>query len=120
MSMMRYKLCDEDRAEFGGEEWYTLDVAKLANARGKELARIEVELGMPLAVPLGVVTGTSYAIEGIRAVVWLARYQNGLRTPFNDFDIRTMKVDTEEVPDQEELDIAPLPESSTGSGPTST
>lgn len=120
MARFRYKLCDEDRAEFGGEEWYTLDVDKLANARGKELARLEVELGMPLAVPMSIVTMTGSSIEGIRAVVWLARYQNGIRTPFDKFDIRTMRVDVEVVPDEEEADVAPLPESSDGSEPTST
>jgi hypothetical protein len=104
----KYRLCEQDRAEYGGPEWVTFDMDVLAGARGRELERIEKELGHPIGMVVAALNGDGTAI-GIRALVWLARRQAGLKTPFADFDIRTLRVDAEIVPDAPEVvDVAPL------------
>lgn len=112
MTKRRFRLCDEDQQEFGGPEWVTLDFDTFVNARAKQLERIERELGVPLRQIVAAIQGEG-SIIGIRALVWIARDQNGLRTPFKDFDIRTMRVDAEVVPDDDEpeTDAAPLDDS---------
>jgi hypothetical protein len=118
----RYKLCDEDQREYGGPEWVVLDFDKFTTSRAKHLERIEREVGMPLRHIMAAIQGEGTAV-GARALVWIARDQNGLRTPFRDFDIHTLQVDVEVVPDDEDeavTDTAPLDDSPANSETTST
>lgn len=107
MTKTRYRLCDEDRAEYGGQEWATFDPDLLTGARGHELERIEKELGQPIGTIVRAMRGDGSAL-GLRAIVWLARRQAGLKTPFADFDIRTLRVEVEAVADEPEVDPGPL------------
>lgn len=115
----RYRLCDEDQRQYGGPEWVSLDVEKLGKTRAKELERIETETGVPLGQVVATIRGGG-SILGLRVLVWLARRQVGFRTPFGDFDIRTLLVDAEIVPDEDDEPvtedvIAPLDDSPAGS-----
>lgn len=102
MSKLKFRLCDEDRAEFGGEEWEVLDRDRFENARAAELERYERQTGVPLQVLLANING-ELSVAGIRALAWIAREQRGLRTPFAEFDIRPLKMRTEFVPDDEDV-----------------
>jgi hypothetical protein len=111
MKKLKFRLCDEDRAQYGGEEWYTLDPDKLDHGRGRELERIEKEIGQPIRVVTNALNGDGTAL-GMRALIWLSRYQNGLREPFADFDIHTFRTEVEVINDDEGVPAdAPLPDS---------
>lgn len=115
MSGKRYRLTEEDRAEFGGPEWVFLNFDELANGRAKTLERYERQTGVRMSDVLNAYIGNTVSLAAVRALVWIARDQMGLRTPFDEFDIHTMRIDTEYVPDEdpeeEAATAAPLSES---------
>ncbi|EXG80024.1 hypothetical protein [Cryptosporangium arvum] len=112
---IRFSLDTADRAHFGGPEWLTLDVEQLAGAPAFELEAIEKELGHPIRLVIGALEGQASAL-GLRALIWLAYRQAGLRTPFGEFNIHTLKARSETVPDvQEAAAAAPLDGSPGGS-----
>lgn len=114
MALTRFRLCEQDRAQFGGPEWVTFDLGRLVKARAKELELIEEETGHPIARLMRAVAG-DHSILGLRMVVWVARYQSDIRTPFDEFDIHAMQMDSELVEDQAEPDVLPLSGSSSPS-----
>lgn len=102
--IIRFRLCDEDRAQYGGEEWVPFDVEKFNRLRARELEGFEAQTGVPLRVVEETLAGEATA-RGVRALVWIARSMGGLRTPFGDFDIHTrlvqIKVDADGGPEAE-------------------
>ncbi|MFI5955810.1 hypothetical protein [Cryptosporangium sp. NPDC051539] len=114
MSGKRFRMTVEDRAEYGGEEWVFLDFDKLANARAVVLERYERATGVLMQNILAAYTGNG-SMEASRALVWIAREQSGLRTPFSEFNIHTLKLDVEYVgdedPEQEKATALPLSDS---------
>lgn len=114
MSKFRFRLCDEDRAEFGGPEWVELDRSRLESARAAELERIERDTSQPISVVLDALNGQLTAV-GVRALIWIAREHAGLKTPFRDFNIHTLKVDSDFIPDEKPAETDPLDSSSAGS-----
>jgi hypothetical protein len=111
---IRLRLCDTDRAEYGGEEWLTFDSEQLNALRASELERIEKQMGPTvLNAAVDCLNGNTSAV-GVRGLIWLTRYLSGLRTPFEDFNIHTFQTSLEVVkpkPDTEETDV-PLDDSS--------
>lgn len=114
MSGKRFRMTVEDRATYGGEEWVFLDFDKLANARAAVLEHYERATGVLIQNVLAAYVGNG-SMEAIRAMVWIARDQNGLRTPFREFNIQTIKLDVEYVadedPEQEKATALPLSDS---------
>jgi len=94
---LRLRMSDADRAEFGGEEWIPFDSEQLNGLRADELERIEKAMGgRELSAAVATLNGNP-TVTGSRALVWLARYLHGLRTPWADFNIHTYQVDVEIV-----------------------
>ncbi len=117
MTKRRFRLCDEDQQEYGGPEWVALDWDALVSSRARDLERIEKETGYPIVRLIEAWREGGTAL-GIRLLVWVARRQNGLRTEFKDFQIRSLQVDSEFVADDAgQADPAPLDESPQSSSP---
>lgn len=115
MVKTKYRLCDQDRAEYGGPEWVEFDTDVFGDKRAGELERLEKDLGHPISTVIQTLYGEP-SVLGLRAIIWLARLEAGYKTPFREFDIRTLRVTADAVPTAEpEVDPAPLDDSPAGS-----
>lgn len=115
MTKTRYRMSEADRAEYGGEEWVTFDMDLLSGARTSELEAIEREIGKGIGTVIQSMrsgVGSSFAL---RVVVWIARRQNNLRTPFAEFDLHTLQVESETVTEETAVDPGPLSDSASSS-----
>lgn len=89
----RIRLCDGDRAEFGGPDELVFDEELLLAMRAKALIALEDEMGLSYQ-RIKHVEIRSGSAEGIKARAWLARQLSGdktLRKPsYAEFEIRPL------------------------------
>lgn len=106
---LEIKLCDEDRAKYGGDEWLVVDVAEYTSLPDDEL--IAIEEGMQMSFfRLRRIEAPEGTMRGTKALAWLARQRAGLTEPaFAKFKIHPGLVLTR-VPG--DTDPAPLTETS--------
>lgn len=79
---MEFRLDDRDQQQYGGPEWVSLDLDAMLDLRASQLVEIEqaiapVELGDAVA---------RRGAQGLRAHLWLARRQAGIKELFAGFD----------------------------------
>ncbi|OKI47309.1 hypothetical protein [Micromonospora sp. CB01531] len=94
MTIIRVRLCEADRKEYGidGEplpEEMTLDVEGLVDLRARELVALDRALGMPVKLffePL--LTWSLNVAEVAQVAAFLAAHQAGSPVKFDDFDPR--------------------------------
>jgi len=85
--MPRISMAPADREKYGGEEWYELEMADLLDEETGVLEQVEEQWGMSPFEFLGAVSrGT---VKGIRALIWAARWKQGLRDNAATFRPRT-------------------------------
>lgn len=124
MALIEVRMCDEDRKEYGGPEWTTLDVDRLFDSPAALLERWEAETGYAIERAAAECALAFPPAKAVRTIVWLARKQHGANAdaidddgqpePFARLqDLKTMKVRIRDVagdadpPDQSEQ---PTPE----------
>lgn len=89
MTMIKIRLCDGDRAEYGTPEEMTVDVESLKDLRASEHAAIDEQIGMALSlfIPLMEEGVTQVAHVG-RIAAWLGLHNAGIDIKWKDFDPR--------------------------------
>lgn len=92
-----FRLCDEDRAKFGGPEWVMFDEADLDDVDSVTLADYEARLGIQFHI-LYAYDEPRNSIRWQAAQIWLARQMAGVDTPdLWDFRIKVRKVERRDV-----------------------
>lgn len=103
------RLCDEDLARWGGDEWLTIDLAEYKHLPDDELIKLEEGMGMSF-FRLRRIEAPENTARGIKAMAWLARQRAGLTEPdFGKFRIHPGLVRTRMAGD---TDPDPLTETS--------
>lgn len=89
MTMIKVRLCDGDRAEYGAPEELTVDVEALKDLRASENSAIDQEIGMALSlfIPL-MEEGVTQVAHAGRVTAWLGLRNAGMDVKWNDFDPR--------------------------------
>lgn len=89
MTMIKVRLCDGDRAEYGAPEELTVDVEALKDLRASENSAIDQEIGMALSlfIPL-LEEGVHQVAHAGRVAAWLGLRNAGIDIKWNDFDPR--------------------------------
>lgn len=115
------RMCDEDRARYGGPEWIPLDLDRLVDAPASTLERWEEEVGYAIELACAQAGATHPPSRPVRILVWLARKQGGDLAGGIDertgrpesfarlADLRTMQVRIRDIstPDPEAVDANP-------------
>lgn len=110
------RLCDEDREQFGGPEWWVFDLTPLNELKTERLTELEREMGMSIWQLRNVEIPRSTA-RAMKASCWLPRELSGddeLRFEWDDFDIWPLKVDSRPVGGGALPPASGSPEDSTG------
>lgn len=82
------KLCDEDRAKYGGDEWLPFDLSEYTSMDGDKLIALEAGMGMSF-FRLRRVEMPESTMRAMKAMVWLARQNAGLSLPmFDELDVK--------------------------------
>lgn len=89
MTVIKIRLCDGDRAEYGCPEEMTVDVESLKDLRSSEHAAIDQEIGMALSlfIPL-MEEGVVQVAHVGRLTAWLGMRNAGIDIKWADFDPR--------------------------------
>lgn len=88
--VLRVRLCEADREEYGGPEWLELDRDVLDDTRADELHEIEAEMDLSFSM-LFVEEVALRTARARKAVAWLALRQAGILHPWNDFQPRVLR-----------------------------
>jgi hypothetical protein len=87
--MPRIRMCDADREKYGGDEWLELEAADILDEETGVIEQIEEAWGMSPAEFLhGVTRGT---VKAVRALIWVARWKQGMRDNPRTFRPRTQE-----------------------------
>lgn len=87
--VLKIRLCDEDRDEYGLPEWLELDRDLVDDMRADALHELEVEMDITIWQLFAVLATRSARCK--RAVAWLAMQQAGSKVPWADFNPRILK-----------------------------
>jgi hypothetical protein len=87
--MPRISMCDADREKYGGDEWLVLEASELLDEETGLIEQIEEKWGMSPAEFLH--ASARGTVKGVRALIWVARWKQGLRD-----DPRTFRPKTQE------------------------
>lgn len=92
MAAVLLRLCDEDRAALGGDEWLRFDEAHLDDLDFDTLNSYESEFGISLEYLLSV-DKLAKTARWTAARVWLALKWSGVKVPrWKDFNLKVRKV----------------------------
>lgn len=87
--MPRIRMCDADREKYGGDEWLVLEMADIFDEETGVVEQVEEKWGLSPAEFLHAVSrGT---VKGIRALMWVARWKQGIRDDPRTFRPRTQE-----------------------------
>lgn len=93
---VKLKLCEADRAEYGGPEWLVFDVTAFDDMTTEQLDEFEQAMNMSIW-RLRNVELPQRTARGTKAVCWLARQLSGdkllIEPGFDEFEIRPLQVD---------------------------
>lgn len=101
---MHFRLCESDRAEYGGPEWFAFDAEDLVDMRASKLTTFETTLGRKLSEVL-----TGMGADDLRARLWLGRHLAGVVEEYEAFDPRVFAVETSRETPKETPDPEPSP-----------
>lgn len=87
--MLRLRMCDEDREKFGGPQWLQFDADQLLDTPCDQLAAIETETGIVLALAVDNPNLTSAR----RLWLWLALKHAGVQLAWADFQPKVLRSD---------------------------
>lgn len=96
MTVIRVRLCDADRKQYGGDEELpeelTLDVDELLDLPAGELEAIDRELQMPIALFVDAMQARSFGMAQLRRVTaWLAVRREGRTVTYDDFQPKVLR-----------------------------
>lgn len=81
--MPRIRMCDEDRARYGGPEWVEISLAELEDEETGLIEQIELQWDItPEELIPRIQRGSMIAT---RAMIWAARYKTGIRESAKTF-----------------------------------
>lgn len=84
--VIRVRMSDADRDEYGGPEWVEYDHAIVEDMRASERIEIETTIGMSIPSWIDALAADIYAAQPAKALLWLARRQAGLVDDWAKFD----------------------------------
>lgn len=99
MTLIRVRLCAEDRKEYGGDagplpEELTLDVEALKDLTAGELEDVDRALGLPLAAFVQPLETWGLGPAQLRRVAsWLAARQAGITIEFEEWQPRLLRAE---------------------------
>ncbi len=87
--MPRIRMCDADREKYGGDEWVEIEMADILDEDTGVVEQIEEQWGMSPAE--FIYAARRETVKGIRALIWAARWKQGLRDDPRTFRPKTQQ-----------------------------
>lgn len=117
MAVIKVRLCDLDREEYGGPEELTVDVEALKDLRAGEHESIDGATNMALSMFIPLLEDGPLKIAHVgRLAAWLGLRNAGIDVDYKKFDPRLMRATVERVGDDERPPAIGSSTSSSGEG----
>lgn len=84
--LVRLRMSDADRDEYGGPEWVEYDHAQVEDMRASERIAVESTIGMSIPRLIDALAEDRPGAHAVKGLLWLARRQAGLVDDWDMFD----------------------------------